>query len=560
MPFKLKQKVTLGVFFLFTLLILVGSTSFFYLNRTISNQRDILKNNYETLQYSKNMLHALDIWNIDSNKAKQEFEKNLHNQEINITEPGEDTLTKSLLKYYTTTFIKNETQIRYSIIKIMQLNLQAIIKKNQTIQQGADDARFVITILLTICALIGFTFAFNFPDFIATPIIKLTEGIKAIAAKNYSQRIHLSRKDEFGDLANAFNYMAEELDKYEHSNLSKILFEKQRAETVINSLKDASIGIDNNGIILFVNQQALQLLNIKEINAIGKNKEQLAAQNNLFNALLKEQNNQPFKVVIDNKEQFFSKEIIDITNANDISGIVIVIKNITTFKELDVAKTNFIATISHELKTPLASSDFSLKLLENEQIGTLNKEQKELIQSLKEDNQRLLKILSELLDLSQVESGKIKLTIKTVQPLLIVERALKTVTTVALEKNIQFNTIQNTNASIKADEEKTSWVLINLLTNAIKYSAENSTIQINIRQKQNTVEFSIKDTASGIPQEYLSKVFDRFFKVPGTEKTGAGLGLAISKEFIEAMGGTIGVESKLKEGSRFYFNLPIIVN
>ena len=165
-----------------------------------------------------------------------------------------------------------------------------------------------------------------------------------------------------------------------------------------------------------------------------------------------------------------------------------------------------------------------------------------------------------MLDLSQVESGKIKLTIKTVQPLLIVERALKTVTTVALEKNIQFNTIQNTNASIKADEEKTSWVLINLLTNAIKYSAENSTIQINIRQKQNTVEFSIKDTASGIPQEYLSKVFDRFFKVPGTEKTGAGLGLAISKEFIEAMGGTIGVESKLKEGSRFYFNLPIIVN
>ena len=99
---------------------------------------------------------------------------------------------------------------------------------------------------------------------VASPIISLTEGIKAIANKNYGQRIHLNRKDEFGDLANAFNSMAEKLDDYEHSNLSKILFEKQRAETVINSLKDASIGIDNKGIVLFANQQALQLLNLKE--------------------------------------------------------------------------------------------------------------------------------------------------------------------------------------------------------------------------------------------------------------------------------------------------------
>jgi len=250
--------------------------------------------------------------------------------------------------------------------------------------------------------------------------------------------------------------------------------------------------------------------------------------------------------------------MVEISNGNAVTGYVIILKNITPFKELDVAKTNFIATVSHELKTPLASSDFSLKLLEDERIGTLNKEQKELVQSLKGDNQRLLKILGELLDLSQVESGKIQLHLAPVNPAAVMERAVKALTTTALQKQIRFNITNTAVTDIKADEEKTSWVLINLLTNAIKYSVDNSVVQIDIHPTANRVEFSIKDTGNGIPQEYLPKIFDRFFKVPGTTKTGTGLGLAISKEFIEAMGGNIGVESKLKEGSRFWFQLNII--
>ena len=109
----------------------------------------------------------------------------------------------------------------------MQLNLQAINKKNQAAKTSAEKAKAIITFILTICTLMGFTFIFNFPSLVASPIAKLTEGIKGIANKNYSQRIHLNRKDEFGQLANAFNGMAEKLDEYEHSNLAKIMFEKQ---------------------------------------------------------------------------------------------------------------------------------------------------------------------------------------------------------------------------------------------------------------------------------------------------------------------------------------------
>ncbi|MDP1842942.1 MAG: ATP-binding protein [Sediminibacterium sp.] len=560
---KLKTKITLGVVFLFSLLILVGGICFFYLNKTLDNQKIILKDNYETIDYTQNMLLALDDWNKDSIKSQQVFEENLAKQELNITEIGEEEATKNLRKHYTEIINwRNEQfkiiQVRNDINQIMQINLDAIISKNKNIQKNADEAKFWISILLTICIIVGFTFVYNFPGFIANPISKLTEGIKAISSKHYDQRIHLNRKDEFGEMANAFNAMAEELDKYEHSNLAKILFEKKRAETVINSLRDASIGIDSNGVVLFANQQALELLNLKETEIIGKKQSIVAKQNDLFRYLQLEETNQPFKIVVENKEVFYTKETVEVKNEDGVNiASVIILKNITPFKELDVAKTNFIATISHELKTPLSSSDFSLKLLEDERVGTLNEEQKELVSNLKIDNQRLLKIISELLDLSQVESGKIQLKIEDVSANVIVQKAIEAVTNNAQQKKIQLIQEQTENFSIvKADAEKTSWILVNLLTNAIKNTPENNKVYIDLKETEKELIFSVIDNGNGIPAEYLPKLFDRFYQVPGTVNKGTGLGLAICKEFMEAQGGTLSVESELGKGSKFYFNLP----
>ncbi|HEU5165552.1 MAG TPA: HAMP domain-containing protein, partial [Chitinophagaceae bacterium] len=363
MALKLKTKVALGGVFLFALLILVGAVNFYYLNRLSKESKAIVKANYETLNYSREMLNELDSLT-RSTGGFERFEKNLKLQENNITEPGEKEMTASLRKNFNALKEKEKNDsllslIRKDISSIMQANLQAIDKKNQAAQKSAESAKTIITIILTVCILIGFTFIFNFPQLVASPIAKLTEAIKAIANKNYSERIHLNRKDEFGDLANAFNTMAERLDEYEHSNLSKILFEKRRAETVINSLKDASIGIDNKGTVLFANQQALQLLNLKEQDIVSLRQEDVKKRNDLFRFLINEQNNIPFKIVVDGKENYFTKEIVELSNDNQKTGQVIVLKNITPFKELDVAKTNFIATVSHELKTPLASSDFS---------------------------------------------------------------------------------------------------------------------------------------------------------------------------------------------------------
>lgn len=351
--------------------------------------------------------------------------------------------------------------------------------------------------------------------------------------------------------------MAGRLEYFESSNLNKLMFEKNRAEAVINSLKDASIGIDKNNTVLFANFQALQLLGLRFEEVVAKSVDELKVKNDLFKFLTDKEITTPFKIVVENRENYFVKEVMEVEQG-DAKNKVIVLKNITSFKELDVAKTNFISTISHELKTPLASSDFSLKLLGDERVSKLSPEQKELIENLKHDNQRMLKILSELLNMSQVEAGRIQLNVQKVNPSQIIKNAILAVSGNAKEKEIIITNKSGQDLpAIEADADKTTWVLNNFLTNAIKYSYSNSSIEVSATQQQTDIIFSVKDYGPGIDKQYIPRLFERYFQVPGSKEKGTGLGLAISKEFVEAQKGNIWVESEIGKGSVFNFKLPV---
>jgi len=562
MATSVKNKIRLGTLFLFLLLLLSGGLGIYNLVRLKNDAKMILQDNYESLDYCHIMQRQLDSFNISRTVAVQKFEETLQKQENNITEPGEYNATAILRSEFNKLKIGDTTgsvirNMHQQLQFILNANMNAIQRKNTRTETKAENALTYISLIAGIIFLVSFTFLFNFPYVLTEPIRNLTEAIQEISRKNYKHRIHIKNKDEFGQMADAFNAMAERLENFENSNLNKLMFEKSRAEAVINSLKDASIGIDKNTIVLFANNQALQLLGVHAKDIVGQPSMEIASKNDLFRFLLDEKNNIPFKIVVDNKENYFTKETIEVAQENSKST-VIVVKNITSFKELDVAKTNFIATVSHELKTPLASSDFSLKLLEDQRNGKLTKDQKEFVQNLRQDNQRMLRILSELLNMSQVEAGKIQLEITAVNPVAIADTAINAISTTAKEKNIHFQKNYSKEIStVKADAEKTGWVLNNFLTNAIKYSSDNSEIVVNIKNENGFVQFSVHDKGPGIPEEYLPKVFERFFKVPGSKKTGTGLGLAISKEFIEAQGGKIWVKSKIGEGSEFGFDLPV---
>jgi len=565
---RLKTKITLGVLFLYFMLLLVSVLGYYYLTNLNIKARTILEDNYESLEYNKNMLASLDALSLDRSSALQRFEHNLRQQERNITEAGEGAATEQVRRAYerlkqdTANPAKHLQAIRQSIYVIMDLNMQAIVGKNERVKKTANSALLYIAIISGVCFLLGLTFVYNFPGYVANPIRELTAGIKGIAEKKYSQRLHFKSEDEFGELALAFNTMAQRLDDYEHSNLARIMFEKQRAEAVISSLRDATIGFDNKGTILFANSQALQLLNMTERDLIGKPALEAAKYNDLLTFLVNRQDNTPLKIVVEGKESFFTKEMVDIHHENERIGYVIILKNITSFREQDLAKTHFIATVSHELKTPLASSDFSLKLLEDERIGHLTGEQRELVESLKQDNLRMIKIVSELLNLSQVESGNIQLQPQPVSPVQVVQYALETVRKQAAQQQVAINTtLPEDMPQIQADVEKTAWVLVNLLTNAIRYSPSGAEIRLTVEQTEDQMlTFSVQDTGKGIPPAFREKIFERFYQVPGTQhQKSSGLGLAIAREFIEAQGGSINVESEEGKGSRFYFKLPLAI-
>lgn len=553
---KLKTKLSLGLSFLFAVILAFGILGFYYINRLSNDASKVLKNNHESLVYSNNMLKALE--EIPGKKeAFKIFNDNLKKQEGNITEPGEKESTEELRKNFTELRANpmdssNYRQLRRSLQLINDLNQDAILRKNDIAQNTAEKARFWLTIIFTLLIIVSITFIYNFPAIISGPVTRLSEGIREIANKNYKQRIYLEQKDEFGDLANAFNSMAEKLDEYEHSNLAKIKFEKSRIETIINQMKDGIIGLDEKKHILFVNAVSEKILGLKESDLIGKYAADIAIQNDLMRTLLKEETKKELKIYADEKESFFNKDVINVTVNEEVIGQVIVLRNITPYHELNEAKTNFIATVSHELKTPIASIRLSLQLLDNKQTGTINAEQQLLLDGIKDDTNRLLKITGELLNISQVDSGKIQLNIVASDAKEIITYAINANKAAAEQKNIQLNiTMPEQLPMALADSEKTAWVMTNLLSNAIRYSHDNSTVFIAISQVDKKIHFSVKDTGQGIAPQYKDKIFDRYFRIPGSHKEGTGLGLAICKEFIEAEGGKIIVESDYGTGSTF---------
>ena len=562
MPASVKSKIRFGTLFLFALLLITGGVGVYFTVTLKKEAKAVLQDNYETIGFCHIMQQQLNSLDNNYSRSIGQFENSLAKQEHNITEPGERDATYLLRKDFDKlkfgdTSRQNILNIHNHIQRILFLNMNAIHNKNEKAQKTAGNAVDIIMGLAGVVFIIAFTFTVNFPSVLTKPISELSEAITEITKKNYKHRIHIDNKDEFGKLADAFNNMAERLEYFESSNLNKLMFEKSRAEAVINSLKDASIGIDKNNIVLFANFQALQLLGLKAGDIVGKPVDEISKKNDLFSFLANNETSAPFKIVVENRENYFIREVIDVAQGDNNSK-VIVLRNITTFKELDVAKTNFIATISHELKTPLAASDFSLKLLEDERVGKLSEEQRELIQSLKHDNQRVLKILSELLNMSQVETGKIQLEVQVVNPYLIVANAVETIASTAKERHILIEkTLEDNLPLINADAEKTTWVLNNFLTNAIKYSNESSVINVAAKQKEGIVTFSVTDSGPGIAYEYLPRLFERYFQVPGAKAKGTGLGLAISKEFIEAQKGTIWAESDIGKGSVFSFALPV---
>lgn len=572
---KIKAKLNAGVGLLFLMIIILSSLGGWFIYQLKKDTQNILVANYNTLQYSRNMLLALEEINTDP-LAISEFQKNLNLQSQNITEAGEKETTQNIQNHFLElksdkNSLNLQSSIRKDITELMQLNMSAIQLKSSVANSTAQNAIAVISVVGILCFLVAFILMVNLPANIANPIRELTSSIHQIAKQNYKERVRFEGNSEFGELARSFNTMAEKLQEYSESRIDKILKGKKRIETLIDNMHDAVIGIDENRKVLFVNDEALKISGLKRIDFVGKQIQDVAVTNDLIRTLIKEiinpeskkDTSEALKIYVEGKENYFEKDIVDINviptgeEESRFIGQVIMLRNITPFKELDLAKTRFIGTVSHEFKTPISSIQMGLQLLENEKIGSLNEEQQKLLHGIGDDAMRLLKITGELLNLAQLETGVTQLNIHPFEINALIQEVVKTNKSAADKKEINITTeIDSQLTTISADEDKTLWVLNNLVSNAIRYSFEKSNITIKVEKvDSDKVKFSVVDQGSGIEEQYLKQIFTRYFRVPGTQTEGTGLGLSISKEFIESQGGTITVESKVGKGSAFSFIL-----
>jgi len=606
---NLKSKIYTGLTVLILVIAVIAAAGIYNLKILSEDSSAIIQDNYHTIDYSFLMLAELDSINSklikisqterndsiantnigsDINQHIRVFREVLNLQENNITEPGEAELVNSLLHnfqlvennidkaisnnsgYLASNIVNSLSDLRNTIHEIYKLNMKSIIHKNNIAEETSTNAITYMLIISSFSLVIVLFYIFRFPNYIVSPIRELTDKIRAVSSKRYDQKIEIKSSDEIGALTESFNQMAERLKEYEEQHLDQLLLEKKRIDSLVYGLNDGVILLDENHNIILINTKAQQILTLHSSDILNKNIFKLSSHSKVLELIssvispAKSENSQPLEVYDDKSKQYYNIDTIEIKDKDNessdssVKGLVIILRNVTPFKERDIAKTNMLATVSHELKTPISSINLSLKLLSDTRLGNLNNEQKKLIESITQQNKKLLRVVNDVLDFAQAETGKINLVIETIDPAQVIDLATSALMMLLSEKDINLKLeIMDNPPLIKADLEKSVWILVNILTNAIRYSSFQGKIILSLKKDGDYVRFSVLDYGPGISESEQEKIFKKFIKDKTGYFKGSGLGLAIAKEFVETQGGEIWVNSQKDSGSQFNFTLPI---
>lgn len=606
---KTKIFLILSVFLILTTLNCLISINYF---KKLQNSIDSIMNaNYDSVVVAQNMIEALERQdslalsvifneNIGFEKSFEENNMNflewLYKGKGNITEVGEkDILTnieniyvdyKNKIQifqriegkenndkakdYYYNDILPLFTSLKEECNNLLNINQDSMVSMKEESKTLANNAKNYVLIISLIILLIGLSIIGYLLRKIIHPIEDLTVGIKKVTEGDYDYKIPLNREKEINYVLEEFNHMVMQLKDYERLNINEILMEKQKTEAIIESINSPIIVTDYNNKVNMLNKSAERTLDVKEKNIINRHFLEGIEERKLFNIIDKCK-----------EEEFGSRKCEDIElNQNNEKvyyrvtstpiifhhseniGTVTILQDITKFKEVEKMKSEFIAAISHELRTPLTSISMAVSMLIENQ-NNFKEDDIELIDIIKSDSERLNSLVLELLDLNRIESGKMKMEINEVNIKDIIDKISNMFKIQLNQKNAKLMVdISGVYKTVKADITKISWVIVNLISNAIRYIKDdgNGTIEIRAREVNNEMLISIKDNGEGISTENQDKIFEKFvqLKDENGQITGtSGLGLAICKEIVKEHCGRIWVDSTLGEGSTFYFTLKL---
>lgn len=603
----IRQKLMLGFGGLLAVIAVVGGLTLVQINHLGRAIDVILKQNYRSVVACQNMKESLErmnsgiLYTLSGHAAEGErliahyktrFHASLEVEQGNITlagERGKSRQIRTLFGQYLpaiplATQMARPLRMRQSAYfttlhplsqKIEQL-AQDILVMNQANMTRANDAarhraanayrRMVIAILVS--ALIALLFSYLVQRWVLRPINRLIESTNDIKRGNLDLVLEARSRDEIGRLSESFNEMASTLRLVRKTDRINLLRTRRAAEEIFKALPTAIAIIDRDGRVDVATPTAQRYFGLKPgivagdlgydwlpalIHKTLSTDRTIAGEDTDYSYIQR---------FMDNREYFFEPVAVPIPideQDREPSGLALILNDVTQLREQQDLKRGVIATVSHQLKTPLTSLRMSVHLLLDERLGPLNEKQIELLVAAREDSERLVGILDELLDFSRIEAGKARVSLKPVQPTTLVRDAVEPFFMAARDKGVTLeHTVPDDLPDVAADGEKIQHVFANLLSNALRVTGPGGSVTVRAVRAQNAVVFEVEDTGEGIAREHLERLFEQFYRVPGQDgKSGVGLGLAIVKEIVLAHGGEVDAESELGRGSVFRFSLPL---
>lgn len=571
----------------------------------------ILRDNYASVVASQTMKESLERQDSaatfflagQGDKARAQFAANapvfqraLDTERANITESGEgrvadalktdyanyQTQVRSLLdgkqsdpaRFYFAELEPQFRRIKGEAQQILDINQAAILRADESAKRDARQGA-LIGIAMTLAALgLAIWFARRAVNSALTPMLALVQEAQQIGAGHLNRSIELRRDDEIGLLARAFNDMTAKLREAKRGQETRLQRAQQMSDAALENLFDPVLVADSTRTLVHLNRAAQglfgpasKLSGLPLSQAIEDPKIVAAIERAISSGAVSAEEGEAALVKIppdadakDEAARVYRLRATPMRDDETVFGAVLVLEDVTHLQSLDRLKTEFIGVASHELRTPVTSLLLSAQLLEEGAVGPLSGDQLEVVRAQREDLTRLDALLGDLLDVTKLEAGATPPRFEWVSPRELVEAAAQAIAAPANARGVALQTFaRNDLPPVRADRAQIGRVLLNLLNNAIRHTPRGGQIHLEAEAKASPnrgVVFRVRDTGSGIPREFLERIFERFAQVPGATRGGAGLGLPISQTIVLAHGGRITVKSEEGQGSTFEFALP----
>jgi signal transduction histidine kinase/HAMP domain-containing protein len=599
---SLRHKLALGFGGLLLIIAVIGVHNISRITTLGQSIDVILRENYRSVVACQEMKEALDRMDsgavfvllgaeqkgndqIAQNETR--FEKALQVGLGNITLPGEGQKAEHLKqlfqqyrsdikvmgnpafgrearrKSYFAELLPLFQRIKETADDILRMNQENMVAMDARARRQASSVRRQMILMLFASTVVAAGFLFLTGKWILRPITRLIHSAKEIQKGNLDLVVESASRDEIGQLSEAFNEMAASLREFRRTGQTRLLRIQRSTQQAFDSLPDAIAVVNPEGEVEVATEAARNAFGLKP-NVSVRNLP-YSWMSNLFEEALAKGHTAELKGAqavlqqfVGNQERFYRPRAVPILDSGrEPAGVVLILQDVTQQRQRDEMKSGVISTVSHQLKTPLTSIRMAIHLLLDEKTGMLTPKQEDLLVAAREDADRLHTIVGELLDIGRIGSGKVRMDLAPLSPIRMVLEGLEPYRSAARDQGVALAVdVPEHLPNVWADPTRIAHVFANLLSNALKYTPPGGSISISAQEGEEVIRFQVSDTGIGIPDRYLPRIFEQFFRVPDQGPgTGAGLGLAIVKEIVEAHGGTVGVESREGAGSTFFFSL-----